>query len=101
MLGYLTDPNGDAPPQVEVLHDMRLTLMDDPAYRVNLTDLLDRWYQYLVSWVLPRMFVAAEGDLLDRPIRGLGSGGDLGDANPLSAALNRQSTSDHGSAAGR
>ena len=62
MLGYLTDPNGDAPPHVEVLHDMRLTLMDDPAFRVNLTDLLDRWHWYLVSWVLPRMFVVAEGN---------------------------------------
>jgi hypothetical protein len=60
VLGYLTDPNGDAPPESEVFHKMHLTLMDDP-FRRDLESTLEAWLGYFGNWVLPRMMAVAEG----------------------------------------
>jgi hypothetical protein len=62
LIGYLSNPAGDAPPEVQVFHEFHLTLMDDPGYRSDLTKTLDRWHGYLTGWALPRLFTVAEGD---------------------------------------
>jgi hypothetical protein len=42
--------------------ELKLALADDPGYPHDLTQVLDRWHQYLVNWVLPRMFAVADGN---------------------------------------
>lgn len=61
VLGYLSDPDGNAPPQVEVFHEIRLTFMDDPAFRRRITDVLEDWHFTLCNWALPRIFTVASG----------------------------------------
>ena len=41
--------------------EMRLTITDDPGYRQDLANALERWQTYLEGWVLPRIFAVAEG----------------------------------------
>lgn len=62
LLGYLTDSDGTAAPTAEVFHDMCLTLIDDPAFRRDLVEVLDNWHGHLHRWVLPRIFNVAEGN---------------------------------------
>jgi hypothetical protein len=62
VLGYLRDPNGDAPPESEVFHELDLTITDDPArFGQDLVSTLDAWHRYLSGWVLPRMMHVADG----------------------------------------
>jgi hypothetical protein len=61
LLGYLSDPAGDAPPRVDVFHEIRLVLSDDAPNGTDLVTTLDRWYGYLGGWVVPRVFYVAMG----------------------------------------
>lgn len=60
-LGTFTNTSGTEPPSSEPVHEMRLTLTDDPGYRPSVGDALDSWLSTLRSWVLPRMMVVVEG----------------------------------------
>ena len=61
ILGYLRLEGSDKPPEVEVVHQMHLVLVDDPAYRANLVGVLREWEQYIGGWILPRIFAVANG----------------------------------------
>jgi len=62
VLGYLTDAEGQAPPAAKVFHELRLALMDDPAFRRPIVEVLNAWYGYITGWVLPRVFAVADGN---------------------------------------
>jgi hypothetical protein len=61
LIGYLSTPRVEAP-TAQVTFDFRLSLVDDPGYRQDLISVLARWHEYLTSWVLPRIFIVAEGN---------------------------------------
>lgn len=60
-VGYLSDPAGDAPPPVDVFHQILLVLSDDAPNGTDLGTTLDRWRGYLCGWVVPRVFYVAVG----------------------------------------
>jgi hypothetical protein len=53
--------DGTEPPP-EATIEVNPALADDPALPHSLVQTLERWHQYLVSWVLPRMFAVADGN---------------------------------------
>ena len=61
VVGYLSNP-GEGPLPAHVTFDFKLSLIDDPGYRQDLMDVLTRWHDYLTGWVLPRIFIVAEGN---------------------------------------
>jgi hypothetical protein len=61
LIGYLTNPGGGSLP-ARVTFEFKLSLIDDPGYRQDLIAVLTRWNDYLISWVLPRIFIVAEGN---------------------------------------
>jgi hypothetical protein len=67
LIGYLASASDD-PPAASVTFDVKLSLSDDPAFRHNLVvrgdllGVLERWHGYLVGWVLPRIFIVADGN---------------------------------------
>lgn len=61
VIGYLTTSSGDASQVPEPTIKLQLALADDPGYPHDLIDVLGRWHEYLVGWVLPRMFAVADG----------------------------------------
>jgi len=69
VIGYLTG-SGDGPATAEATFDLRLSLTDDPAgsgspgfiVRSDLVGVLERWHYYLSNWVLPRVFIVADGN---------------------------------------
>lgn len=60
LIGYLTS-SGEGPPEADVTFDFRLFLADDPGFRQDLMSVLTRWHDYITDWVIPRVFVVAEG----------------------------------------
>lgn len=60
-IGYLSDPCGNQP-TAEVTFEFRLSLTDDPGFRQDLIGTLTRWQSYLTGWVIPRIFIVAEGN---------------------------------------
>jgi hypothetical protein len=61
IIGYMTSRSGDRTRVPEPTIELQLALADDPGYPRDLMRVLERWHQYLVSWVLPRMFAVADG----------------------------------------
>jgi hypothetical protein len=67
LIGYLTGA-GDGPARTEATFDVKLSLADDPAFepgfmvRNDLVGVLERWHYYLEKWVLPRVFIVADGN---------------------------------------
>jgi hypothetical protein len=67
LIGYLEGP-GQGPPAVEATFMFKLSLVDDPVssigpgFRQDFTSVLARWHDYLRSWVIPRIFIVAEGN---------------------------------------
>ena len=62
IIGYMTSRSGDRTCVPEPTIELQLALADDPGYPHDLMRVLERWHQYLVSWVLPRMFAVADGN---------------------------------------
>jgi hypothetical protein len=66
-IGYLEGP-GQGPPAAEVTFRFKLALVDDPASSIgpgfhdDFTRVLGRWHDYLRGWVIPRIFMVAEGN---------------------------------------
>ena len=58
--GYMTSSDRARVPEPTI--ELQLALADDPGYPHDLMRVLERWHQYLVSWVLPRMFAVADGN---------------------------------------
>jgi hypothetical protein len=67
LIGYLEGP-GQVPPAAEATFRFKLSLVDDPVssiglgFREDFTSVLGRWHDYLRSWVVPRIFIVAEGN---------------------------------------
>lgn len=61
LIGYLTG-RSEEPPEADVTFDFKLSLADDPGFRQDFMSVLIRWHDYLVNWVIPRVFVVAEGN---------------------------------------
>lgn len=61
LIGYLADPTGSRP-TATVTIDLRLSLSDDPGFRNDLIGTLTRWQTYLTGWVIPRVFIVADGN---------------------------------------
>jgi hypothetical protein len=67
LIGCLTG-SGGGPATAEATFDLRLSLTDDPAFRPefivrsDLVSVLERWHSYLSNWVLPRIFIVADGN---------------------------------------
>jgi hypothetical protein len=62
VLGYLSDPTGDAPPAVQVFAAMKLALMDDLVRDWDVAECLTAWHRGLTQWTLPRLFIVASGN---------------------------------------
>jgi hypothetical protein len=41
---------------------MGLTLADDPGYATDFLGALRDWHRYLTSWIVPRIFIVADGN---------------------------------------
>jgi hypothetical protein len=67
LIGYLEGP-GPGTPTAEVTCRFKLALADDPASSVgpgfhdDFTSVLARWHDYLRNWIIPRIFIVAEGN---------------------------------------
>lgn len=61
LVGYLTN-SSQGSPAAQVTFEFKLSFIDDPGYRQDLISVLTRWHDYLTSWVLPRIFIVAEGN---------------------------------------
>jgi len=67
VIGYLKGP-GQKPPAAEAIFRFKLSLLDDPASSIgpgfhdDFTRVLGRWHDYLRGWVIPRIFIVAEGN---------------------------------------
>jgi hypothetical protein len=62
MLGELHGPAGAGRPQTDACFDVHLVLCDDPSpYASPLVARLESLHQSLVGWVLPRIFMVANG----------------------------------------
>lgn len=61
LIGFLVN-SGEGSPSAQVTFDFRLSLVDDPGYRQDLMGVLTRWHDYLTGWVVPRIFIVAEGN---------------------------------------
>ena len=54
---------GNGRPDVKLMQEMNLLLIDDPSpYKSALGERLEQLHQSLSSWVLPRIFVTADGN---------------------------------------
>jgi len=63
VLGRFVNPEGEAPPSSKLTHAMKLTFGDDPSGpNDGFAESLGSWYDSLVNWILPRMFVTAAGN---------------------------------------
>jgi hypothetical protein len=62
VLGYMVGQDADVGD--EVFHDFNLVLADDPAHDASdptsnmpdVVEMLERWHQYITSWVFGRVF---------------------------------------------
>lgn len=67
LIGYLEGP-GEEPPVAKATFTFKLSLVDDPVsgvgpgFRGDFTSVLVRWHDYLRGWVIPRVFIVAEGN---------------------------------------
>jgi hypothetical protein len=67
IIGYLKGP-GPGSPAAEATFVFKLSLIDDPVssigpgFREDFTSVLTRWHDYLRNWVIPRIFIVAEGN---------------------------------------
>lgn len=61
LIGYLASSRANQP-TANVTFDFRLTLSDDPGFRQDLIGTLTRWQTYLAGWVIPRIFIVADGN---------------------------------------
>jgi hypothetical protein len=62
IIGRLVSPTATAPPSVEMMHEVRLMLLDDVAPWLHVIEALEGWQRSLHDWVLPRMILVAEGN---------------------------------------
>lgn len=62
LIGHLTFPGAANDPSADLRVDMHLALADDPAYAGDFTSTLEGWLSYLTGWVLPRIFIVADGN---------------------------------------
>lgn len=62
VLGYFSDPDGQAPPAATVFHDMQLALMDDLVRDWDVAKCLSAWHDGLARWSFPRIFIVASGN---------------------------------------
>jgi hypothetical protein len=62
MLGELHGPPGSGRPQTDARFEVHLVLNDDPSpYASPLVARLEQLHQSLVGWVIPRIFIVADG----------------------------------------
>jgi hypothetical protein len=61
LVGFLLH-SGEGSPSAHVTFEFKLSLIDDPGYRQDLIGVLTRWHDYLTGWVIPRIFIVAEGN---------------------------------------
>jgi len=67
LIGCLVGP-GPGAPTAEATFRFKLSLADDPVssigpgFRDDFTSVLTRWHYYLRNWVIPRIFIVAEGN---------------------------------------
>jgi hypothetical protein len=61
LVGYLKCRAEESLPP-HATFDFKLSLIDDPGYRQDLMGVLTRWHYYLTNWVIPRIFIVAEGN---------------------------------------
>jgi hypothetical protein len=66
LVGYLSRPLSDEPPQVGAIHEFHLGLADDPVPASPLVDTLRRWHMNVGNWVIPSALAVADGH--PRPI---------------------------------
>jgi hypothetical protein len=62
LIGHLTFSEGRSDPSPNLKIEMRLALADDLGYAGDFVGVLERWHSYLVGWVLPRIFIVADGN---------------------------------------
>jgi hypothetical protein len=62
VLGYLSDPTGEAPPATTVFTEMKLALADDLVRSWDVGECLTAWHRGLTQWTLPRIFIVASGN---------------------------------------
>ncbi len=61
VVAYMASRSGDRSRVPDPVIELKLALADDPGYPHDLIAVLERWHQYLITWVLPRMFAVADG----------------------------------------
>lgn len=62
LAGYVTFSDGNWGHARKLVARMELCLADDLTRSGEFTQVLQRWHDYLVQWVLPRIFIVAEGN---------------------------------------
>ena len=62
VFGHLLFDPGQIDPGPALHLEMRLTFADDPGYAAGISDSLDNWHRYLTSWIVPRIFIVADGN---------------------------------------
>ena len=63
VLGELHGPAGSGRPQAELHYTIDLVLTDDPSpYPSLLVERLEWLHQSLTGWVVPRIFIVADGN---------------------------------------
>ena len=63
VLGELHDRSGSGRPEVDPHLDIEIVLADDPSpYKAPLVARLESFHRSLASWVIPRVFIVAEGN---------------------------------------
>jgi hypothetical protein len=63
LLGELRGVPGSGRPQVDLRHEVDIVLTDDPSpYASPLVARLERLHQSLAGWVIPRIFIVADGN---------------------------------------
>jgi hypothetical protein len=62
LVGHVGFDPADADPSTKLKTDLRLGFADDPGYASDFMSALTSWHDYLTQWILPRIFIVAEGN---------------------------------------
>lgn len=62
LIGRVIFDEGQGDPSSKLTLRMRQTFADDPAYASDFLAALTDWHRYLTAWIVPRIFVVADGN---------------------------------------
>lgn len=62
LIGHLTFAEPQADPAKDLAVQMNVAFADDPAYATFFLGALRDWHRYLTNWIVPRIFIVADGN---------------------------------------